>query len=93
MLEELVTPNKVYFQPPENVKLIYPCIIYNRGVVGKTEFANNKPYTHRVRYDVIVIDKNPDSPLLDKIAMLPMCIFQRHYTVDNLNHDIYELYY
>lgn len=93
LLEETLGSRNVYFQPPETVKLNYPCIIYSRGVTGRTEFANDKPYQHRVRYSVIVIDKNPDSPILDKIASLPMCAFERHYTADNLNHDIYNLYY
>lgn len=82
----------VYFQPPENVKLRYPCIIYSRDS-GKTKFANNKPYTHQLRYAVTVIDKNPDSEIREKVAMLPMCAFERHYTSDNLNHDVYNLYY
>jgi len=83
---------KIYFQPPETVKLSYPCIIYSRNL-GETRFANNKPYTHRLRYTIIVIDKNPDSEILEKVAMLPMCVFDRHYTSDNLNHDVYNLYY
>jgi hypothetical protein len=93
LLEELIGSRNVYFQPPENVKLNYPCIIYGRGVIHRTEFANDKPYLHKVRYTLIVVDSNPDSELLDKIASLPMCVFERHYTSDNLNHDVYNLYY
>ena len=87
-----VTDAFVYFQPPETVKLRYPCIIYSRDS-GKTEFANDKPYQHEVRYSVTVIDKNPDSKLLEKVAMLPMCSFERHYIADNMNHDVFNLYY
>lgn len=92
-LEELLGSRNVYFQPPESIKLNYPCIIYSRGITHKTIFANDNQYQHRIRYDVIIIDKNPDSEILDKIASLPMCVFQRHYTSNNLNHDVYELYY
>jgi hypothetical protein len=56
-------------------------------------FADNKPYNHQKAYMVTVIDRNPDSEIPEKIAMLPMCKFNRHYTKDNLNHDIYTLYY
>ena len=35
----------VYFQPPENVKLIYPCIIYSRTRIDGT-FANNDVYRY-----------------------------------------------
>lgn len=93
LLEELIGSRNVYFQPPSTVMLSYPCIIYSRGVIGRTEFANNMPYHHQVRYDVTVVDKDPDSEILEKVASLPMCSFQRHYTADNLNHDVYNLYY
>ena len=89
-LEEL-TPN-VYFQPPTNVKLQYPCIIYKRDFAD-TKFADNEPYAHKRRYMVMVIDPNPDSEIPGKVAALPMSLFNRFYTVDNLNHDIYSVYF
>lgn len=92
LLEALIDSSNVYFQPPETVKLSYPCIIYSRSL-NKTKFANDEPYNHQVGYTVTVVDKNPDSSLPDKIKSLPMCIFDRHYTSDNLNHDVYNLYY
>lgn len=82
----------VYFQPPENMKLEYPCIIYERNS-GTSDFADNIPYLHRIRYTVIVVDANPDSPIPGKVAELPTCVFDRHYTADNLNHDVYNLYF
>lgn len=90
VLEEF-TPN-VYFQPPTNVKLIYPCIIYKRDNAD-TKFANDKPYNHTLRYMVTVIDQNPDSEIPSKVASLPMCLFNRFFTADNLNHDVYNLYF
>lgn len=90
LLEE-ITPH-VYFQPPEGFKMDYPCIVYSRNL-GKTDYANNKPYQHYVRYGVMVIDRDPDSVILSKVAMLPMCTFERHFTAGNLNHDLYNLYF
>lgn len=84
-------PN-VYFQPPANVQMNYPCIWYKRDYVS-TEFADNKPYLHRVRYEVKIITQDPDSDLPAKIAALPLCVFDRHYTADNLNHDVYKLFF
>ena len=92
LLENLIGTKNVYFQPPENVKLVYPCVIYTRDS-DQTLFANDLPYSHKTRYQLTVIDKNPDSALPGKIADLPMCKFNRHYTADNLNHDVYNLYY
>ena len=90
-LLELITTN-VYFQPPTNVQLKYPCIIYKRDFAN-TQFADNEPYTHKLRYMVTVIDQDPDSEIPGKVAALPMSLFNRFYTVDNLNHDVYNVYF
>jgi hypothetical protein len=90
LLESLV-PN-VYFQPPESVKLQYPCIIYKREF-RSTEFADNQPYKDRKRYQVIVIDSDPDSAIPDQVAALPLCVFDRFYTADKLNHDVFRLFF
>jgi hypothetical protein len=82
----------VYFQPPVNVQLQYPCIIYNRDFAD-TKFADGKPYNHMLRYMVMVIDPDPDSEIPNKVAMLPMSLFNRFYTADNLNHDVYNVYF
>lgn len=82
----------VYFQPPESSKMNYPCIRYTRNRMY-TRFANDTPYLHKMGYQLMVIDRDPDSPILDKIAQLPSCVFDRHYSADNLNHDIYNLYF
>lgn len=82
----------VYFQPPANAALTYPCIIYKRDS-ARTEFADNSPYAHKVRYQITVIDKNPDSELPAKVAALPMCLFDRFYTADNLNHDVFNIFF
>lgn len=88
---EDITDN-VYFQPPDNVHLKYPCIIYKRDF-AETKFADNKPYDFVLRYIVTVIDRDPDSAIPAKIAALPMSLFDRFYTVDNLNHDVFSVYY
>lgn len=90
LLETLV--DNVYFQPPESLKLSYPCIVYSRSDMD-TKFADDIPYAHSKQYQLIVIDKDPDSNIPGKVALLPMCTFDRHYTANNLNHDIFDIYY
>lgn len=82
----------VYFQPPTNVKLQYPCIIYSRDS-ARSEFANNEGYRYTKRYMVTIIDRDPDSVLTDNLAALPMCTFLRFYTADDLNHDVFNLFF
>ena len=88
---EILGSSNVYFQPPENLKLKYPCIVYHRSS-GDTKYADNKPYTFRTRYMVTVIDPDPDSKIYEKVAMLPLCYYDRYYAADNLNHDVLNIY-
>lgn len=92
ILEGILGSRNVYFQPPANVQLVYPCIIYERDFAD-TKFAGNKPYSRTKRYQVTVIDRNPDSDIPDKVAQLPMCSFDRFYASDNLNHDVFDLFF
>ena len=91
-LEELLGFKHVYYQPPETIKMEYPAIKYSKSNVN-TRSANDKIYSKINRYEVIVIDKKPDNPVVDKILELPYCSYDRHYKADNLNHDVLILYY
>lgn len=82
----------VYFQPPATVRMKYPCIVYTLEDVD-TRYANNFPYGHDKAYTVMVIDKNPDSEIPDKIGDLQYSSFKTKYEQDNLNHFVYRLYY
>lgn len=92
LLEELLDSRHVYYQPPENLKMEYPCIRYTTDDV-ELMFADNAKYNKRKRYELIVIDKLPDNSVIDKLLDLPLSSYERHYTSDNLNHDVITLYY
>jgi hypothetical protein len=83
---------KVYFQPPASVQMVYPCIVYERDRLS-TIFADNNPYRHLQRYQVTVIDREADSVLIPKVAALPLCVSNRHYTANGLHHDAFTLYF
>ena len=92
LLRKTLGSSNVYFQPPETVKLKYPCIIYTLS--GEhVRHAEGVLYFHRDKYTVNVIDKNPDSEIPDKIRALPYCTFDRFYPADNLNHFVYTIFY
>lgn len=92
IFEALLGTDQVYFQPPENVKMGYPAIVYERDY-RSTQYADNIPYAVKKRYMVTIIDRNPDSEFPDKVAALPFSVFSRHYVVQGLHHDVYSLYY
>lgn len=81
----------LYFQPPSSITLKYPCIIYARDY-SFSEYGDNMPYSTHRRYLITVIDKNPDTVIPDKVEALPMCVFDRYFTADNLNHYTFKLY-
>lgn len=92
LLSEILGSSNVYFQPPPTVKMAYPAIVYRRDY-AYSSFADNVPYNHEKRYQVTVIDQNPDSDIPSAIAALPKCVFDRFYTADNLNHDVYNIFF
>lgn len=84
--------NHVYFQPPVNIHINYPAIVYERST-GDTQFADNAPYVYEKRYSVTIIDSDVDSTIPDEVAKLPRCVADRHFVSENLHHDTFMLYY
>jgi hypothetical protein len=92
LLKSLIGLGEVYFQPPSGLTMKYPCITYERSAAS-TEFADNYPYLYMKQYTLTVIDKDPDSPIPDKVAKLPLCTFDRQFKADNMNHDVFRIYF
>lgn len=82
----------VYYQPPETVKMKYPAIVYGLSGILK-KYANDRVYNSKRQYSVIIIDKNPDSDIVDRMEQQILCSFDRHYEADNLNHDVFTVFY
>lgn len=94
--EELVSvlgSRNVYFQPPESVRMQYPCIIYSINKIS-TMFANDKIFASYPEYAVTVVDTDPDSTIAERLMRhFPYCRFDRRYAADNLYHDSLTLSY
>lgn len=88
-LLETITP-VVYFQPPSNHLMNYPCIVYNRSRINPL-FADNIPYNHQKTYNLTVIYEDPDSILPDIISKLPRCTHDRSFNSDQLHHDVFTI--
>lgn len=84
--------NNVYYQSPGNTSMNYPCILYSRKSIRNTN-ASNSVYKQDRSYTVTVIDRNPDSVIVDKIALLPNCAYDRNYVSNGLYHDVFTIYY
>lgn len=92
LLETLLGSENVYYDPPTSLAMKYPAIRYSKSDI-QTIFADNTLYYSKKRYEIIVISKKADHPVIDKLLELPYCSFDRHYKSDNLNHDSLTLYY
>ena len=91
-LVNILGSNNVYYQPPESLKLKYPCIKYERADIRNIP-ADDSVYKQSYFYTITVIDYNPDSDIVERLSKFPTIGFDRHYTADNLNHDVFTLYY
>ena len=91
ILKDALGSNKVYFQPTESVKLSYPCIIYEE-VKGETTRADDGLYIYRKAYSVLIIDKDPDSAIPDRVRALRLCDTGNPYKADNLYHWPFTIY-
>lgn len=70
----------------------YPCIVYSLNG-NNSIFADNRPYTRAKRYQVTVIDQNPDSALPDLVEEIMYCSFERSFPAANLNHFVFNLFF
>lgn len=78
------TPH-VYFDPPETVKMSYPCFIYHFEGYEQLN-GNDERYLESERYSVRYVTKTADALLPKLIRELPRVSFERHYTAENLHH-------
>lgn len=89
----LLGSDNVYFQPPETIKLKYPCIVYEKSKKALT-YANNKVYGNIDSYTITSIYKSVSENISDKILeTFSMISHDRTFKSDNLYHDVFQLFY
>lgn len=91
LLCEKLGSRNVYFQPPESVKMRYPAIVYSRDRIENVS-ADNITYKQSVSYSITVIDRDPDSEIVERVSDIPHIMYERSYVADNLNHDVFTLF-
>lgn len=92
LLEEVLGSENVYFQAPPDVYMKYPAIRYGISDIYN-RYADGKKYKRNTRYDLTLIDYDPEPDTINKLLELPYCEFDRHYVTNNLNHFTFTLYY
>lgn len=84
---------RCYFQPPESIKMSYPCFVYDRARSDNIR-ADNLIYRRVHHYELTYLTHDPDDPMIDGLEdHFKMCRFSRHNRAKGLNHYHYDLYY
>lgn len=90
-LSKLV-PN-VYFQPPSNVRMTYPAIVYSLDKVHALR-ADNWTYVRCFCYTVTFISsKYDEAKILEILDAFEMISLNRTFVSDNLYHTVFQLYF
>lgn len=92
VLCEALGSRNVYFQPPASKVMQYPAIRYTLYDIDNV-YADNNVYLQNTAYQIIVIDRDPDSEIVERVSKIPGIRYNRFYTADNLNHTVFILYY
>jgi hypothetical protein len=89
----ILDSKNVYFQPPQSLRMSYPCIRYSPSTPDQT-YANNKFYRGMKRYEGVIIDSDPESVIPSKLQeRFGLFSLGEPYVADNLNHYQFTLYY
>jgi hypothetical protein len=84
-------PN-VYFQPDKDENMSHPCIVYECDD-DLAFMADNGPYSLFDRYQVTLLDHDPDSPVKRRLRSIQHSSFSRHFATSGLNHDVFVIYH
>lgn len=84
---------KIYYQPPENIKLKYPCIVVELSN-ALIDYADNLSYLKNKRYSLTLMCLDADNDEhVNKLLDLPMCTFDRRFINERIVHDVFNIYY
>ena len=85
--------DNVYYQPPSNIQLTYPCIIYRKTGVVDLKAGNTLFHRYTV-YTLTLIDRNPDTTLIEEVEKhFPHTQQTQPYSIDNLHHQTLIIHY
>lgn len=92
-LKKLLGSDNVYFQPPTNFRMHYPCFVVQRRSIKQLN-ADNKAYLYDKCYTLTYISAEEDPDMIDTVLNhFKMVRYDRPFISDNLHHDVFELYW
>ena len=91
LLRQAVLHDRVYFQPPENLKIGYPAVVFHLSKI-EIDHASNAPYKGAKEYSVTLITKDPEPDVIDEILKIPYSSLDTTYISDGMNHFVFTVY-
>lgn len=91
LLRQAVQHDRVYFQPPENLKIGYPAVVFHLSKI-EIDHASNVPYKGAKEYSVTLITKDPEPDVIDEILKIPYSSLDTTYISDGMNHFVFTVY-
>jgi len=92
ILEEILGSKNVYFQPPANIQLKYPCIVYSLSDI-KDKHADNVHYKRNYLYKVTLMHDDPDNCIVDKLMNMQYADFDNSFSTQGINHYVFSIHY
>ena len=89
-LESVLGSRNVYFEPPETLKMKYPCFVYNLSRMNPTK-ADNLPYRVTQEYDVQYITREPEVDIPMRFAYSKRFTGGQHFVADGMHHFNYSI--
>ena len=91
LLQDILGLKNLYYQPPAELKMRYPCIRYESSNIDVMK-ADNHGYRVTRAYSVIYIAKKQDEDVITRLARLPMSRHDRSYKASGLYHEVFTIY-
>ena len=91
LLQQAVKHNRVYFQPPENLKMGSPAVVFPVSKI-EIDHASEVPYKGAKEYSVTLITKDPEPDVIDEILKIPYSSLDTTYISDGMNHFVFTVY-
>nr|DAW03453.1 MAG TPA: tail completion protein [Caudoviricetes sp.]DAW58183.1 MAG TPA: tail completion protein [Caudoviricetes sp.] len=91
LLQQAAQHNRVYFQPPENLKIGYPAIVFHLSKI-EIDRASDVPYKGAKEYSVTLITKDPEPDVINEILKIPYSSLDTTYISDGMNHFVFTVY-
>lgn len=93
VLAKIESGTKAYYQPPSNLQIQYPCIIY-KDKPGATMKVADGLYKYTNRYDLLYITRTPKQSVIPLIlGTFSYSSLSDIYVNDGLHHYAFTIYY